>query len=333
VACGSGEFNKNYHKVTQIIDGNTLKVRNGVTIHLIGINNTQQSYDYLVNHVLNKKIWIKFDSKKHIIVSSKYDRVFAYVKEQNTSINAEILKLSLSSINNTYLNDSLNKFLYYSSISSPKTKSDRHPTISKKSNQLPQINKAPIKNLQQLVKETEPAVFLISTYNNHREIIGTGTGFFIQPNGLAISNFHVFENGKSWRIKTLNGEYQDVSEILYANKKEDLIIFRVGNIADKSALILSTSKPLKGEDIFVLGNPKGLESTVTKGVVSSLRSWVSKDDFIQIDAPISPGSSGSPVLNMKGKVIGIATLKIKGDCESCNFAINIEIVRKKLNSI
>jgi serine protease Do len=185
-------------------------------------------------------------------------------------------------------------------------------------------------SLQDLVKQTEPSVFLVITYNDEDKVIGTGTGFFIDTEGVALSNYHVFKGGSRWSIKTKDERYYNIDEVLDYDKDKDFIIFKVGDVKDPVSLKLSSSLPGKGEDIFVLGNPHGLESTVTKGVVSAIRSWYSKNDFIQIDAPISPGSSGSPVLNMKGEVIGIATLKIIEECESCNFAINIELVKQQL---
>ena len=93
-------------------------------------------------------------------------------------------------------------------------------------------------------------------------------------------------------------------------------------------LELSQVLPQQGEEIFVIGNPSGLENTVTRGIVSAIR-----EDLIQIDAAISPGSSGSPVSNMNGKVVGIATFKIVEGCELCNFAISADLIKKALNNI
>jgi len=73
-----------------------------------------------------------------------------------------------------------------------------------------------------------------------------------------------------------------------------------------------------------------LESTLTKGIVSAIRSEVVPNDRIQIDAAISPGSSGGPVMNMNGEVFGVATFKAL-DCENCNFAVNIKLILNNLN--
>lgn len=325
-SCGDGRFHKNFHRVTEIIDGNSIRVRNGVTIHLIGIENTKNSYQYLKQNILNKKIRIKYDSKKRSRVNNKYDEVYAYVIYKKTSVNAELLKLKLSGINDLYLNDSIAVFKnYYYGVNKQKVNITRPTPNSEYKG-----NNSKIMSLQELVKQTEASVFLVITYNENGEVIATGTGFFVDKEGIALSNYHVFKGGNRWRIKTKDERYYDINNVLDYDKEKDFIIFKVSGIRNHSSLKLSNSLPGKGEDIFVLGNPHGLESTVTKGVVSAIRSWYSKNDFIQIDAPISSGSSGSPVLNMKGKVIGVATLKIMEDCESCNFAININLVKRKL---
>ncbi len=331
ISCGGGGFHNNDHKVIEILDGNSIKVRNGVTIHLIGIEDTEDSYEYLQHSLLNKEIRIRYDSQKFFRVKNKNDEVYAYVKLGKKSVNGEILKLKLSGVNNLYLNDSIVIFKEYVYGEYTIDEIYSNNTTDSDSNS----NNSSNKTLQDLVKQTEPAVFLVITYDNGGNSIGSGTGFFVDKNGTALSNYHVFDGGSSWQIKTRNEKYYNVSnsDILDYDKNKDFIIFRVGdNIKNPSILKLSNTLPSKGEDIFVLGNPQGLESTVTKGVVSAIRTWYSKDDFIQIDAPISPGSSGSPVLNMKGEVVGIATLKIMEDCESCNFAINIDLVKRKLNN-
>jgi len=325
-SCGGGGFHKNFHRVIEIIDGNSIRVRNGVTIHLIGIENTKDSYRYLKRNILNEKIRIKYDSKKRSHVNNKHDEVYAYVIYKKKSINGEILRLKLTGINNQFLNDSIVDFenYYYGE------------NKQKINNLIPAANTeyrrddSRIMSLQDLVKQTESSVFLVITYNENDEAIATGTGFFIDKEGVAVSNYHVFKGGSRWRIKTKEERYYDINDVLDYDREKDFIIFKVDDIINTPSLKLSNSLPGKGEDIFVLGNPHGLESTLTKGVVSAIRSWYSKNDFIQIDAPISSGSSGSPVINMKGEVVGVATLKIKEDCESCNFAISIDLVKRKL---
>ena len=192
----------------------------------------------------------------------------------------------------------------------------------------------------ELVAYAEQCVFLVET-NRCGQTIGNGTGFFLSSAGIGISNHHVFNNGTSWRIKTKDNEIFEVTEILKRNQTLDFIIFRINNQSNKAFpfLRIAPEQPLKGEDIFVVGNPRGIAGTLSKGVVSAFRevnknteSFVEGDTYIQFDAAISSGSSGSPVMNMKGQVVGMATLKIM-ECENCNFAINMKYIKPFLEEI
>ena len=171
-------------------------------------------------------------------------------------------------------------------------------------------------------------MFIVRTYDRSGKGVGQGTGFFIESSGIGVSNYHVFEGGNAWRVQTTNGRQYEVEKIIKQNEKFDYVIFQV-KTHDVSYLPLSATLPGKGEDIVVLGNPRGLESTVSRGIVSSIRNFHQrKDALIQIDAAISPGSSGSPVMNMKGEVVGIATMQVE-KCENCNFAFSIDVLSKE----
>jgi S1-C subfamily serine protease len=84
-------------------------------------------------------------------------------------------------------------------------------------------------------------------------------------------------------------------------------------------LTVSGARPDAGERVIVMGSPLGLEQTATDGMVSAIRTMRDRGEFLQISAPISPGSSGGPVVNMAGQVIGIATFQVKG--QNLNFAV------------
>lgn len=180
--------------------------------------------------------------------------------------------------------------------------------------------------LADVANYAEQCVFLVYPINGNQSL-GQGTGFFIREDGLAISNFHVFAPGTEWAIETIDGRRFRVSEIVKSSESFDFVVFKVENNGENfPSLKLANQTPRKGEDILVLGNPKGLESTLTKGIISAIRSQTNKDDLLQFDAAISPGSSGSPVINLQGAVVGIATKKLL-DCENCNFAYNIQLTK------
>jgi tetratricopeptide (TPR) repeat protein len=112
--------------------------------------------------------------------------------------------------------------------------------------------------------------------------------------------------------------------VIAVDAEGDLALLRVDAPANQvRPLVLDKTSPQEGESVVVIGNPFGLEGSVTNGIVSAVRDIPTFGRIIQITAPISPGSSGSPVVNMQGQVIGVATLQITGG-QSVNFAIPSE---------
>ncbi len=334
VCCGRAPFDRKFHTVTSIVDGNTIKVDRRVTINLIGVDNTHSAEDFLEKYVLNKKVRVKFDRKKREVVKGRYDEVWAYVvTHDRISVNGELLKRQLCNLSTTYLNDSLRAFeMYAKGMAYNPDKANQNRLPKNDRNESSSYNTESV-DLPELVDRLDDAVFMVFTYDENENMIGTGTGFFIDGDGTGVSNYHVFEDGSEWYIKTLEGDVYRVDEIVTGSSYRDYIIFTVENNSGYSFpyLQFANGLPSKGEDIFVIGNPQGLESTLTRGVVSAIRSINSDDDFIQIDAAISPGSSGSPVMNMGGKVVGIATQK-RTECENCNYALNIEFVEDALRN-
>lgn len=333
VSACSKSVEERSHTVVQIVNGNTIGLKNGLQVQLIGVENTPESEQYLKELVLNKKIRFATDRSNTYKIKSSTQQVHAYIKTiKGLSVNAELLKRRLSPLNKEYLTDSLLAFQeYVNGDMSAATAPGYNPEVPEEETKLPESGKKmpEPRSLRQLVKMAEPCVFLIYALDEDGNITGSGTGFFINEHGLAVSNYHVFKGAAKYKIKTKASKYLPVSVIIDSDEETDYIIFKV-DTGQTPYLQLAKQLPEKGEDIFVLGNPKGLESTVTRGVVSAFRSMHAYYDYIQIDAAISPGSSGSPVMNMQGEVIGIATAKLD-QCESCNFAINMQLVEKKLD--
>lgn len=322
------------HYVTQIEDGNTLVLKDGLKVNLIGVEGNSETQEYLEHKVLHRKVKIVFDRSNYPDVNKDTEEVWAYViTETGSHLNATILREGLSSINNQYLTDSLVAFSGYSTytVTQPVQESLPESGPLKERNFRPRLPahepKTDFKSFADLVEYAEQSVFLVLGRNEKGRTISQGTGFFIGETGLAVSNQHVFEGGTEWMIRTKNGNRYKVTEIIESNKEFDYILFRVEmDKADQFPFLQAAEKtPRKGTDIFVLGNPRGLESTITRGVVSAIRDQGAEEAVIQIDAAISPGSSGSPVIDMDGKVVGVATYKAR-DCESCNFAMNIQLL-------
>jgi len=179
-------------------------------------------------------------------------------------------------------------------------------------------------NLPSLIKRIEPSTVIVFTYDDKGDFLRLGSGFFISQNGDIITNYHVLQEASSADVKTSVGKTYPITYIVAEDEQSDIIRLSV-DIPSKyvQPLFLSEAIPEVGERILVYGSPLGLEKTVSDGIVSAIREVPGYGELIQITAPISPGSSGSPVLNMNGEVIGIATFQfIEG--QNLNFAIPSE---------
>jgi tetratricopeptide (TPR) repeat protein len=184
-------------------------------------------------------------------------------------------------------------------------------------------------NLTAIVKKIEPSVVVIKTYNKAGEALSQGSGFGISEDGHVITNRHVLEGANRAEVKIADRKVFNVKKIVGEDEDGDLI--RVSTDIPRNImrpLSLSTSLPEIGERVMVIGSPLGLERTVTDGIVSAIReTLIFGGKVVQISAPISPGSSGSPVINMRGEVIGVATFQIS-EGQNLNFVIPSERVTK-----
>jgi S1-C subfamily serine protease len=180
----------------------------------------------------------------------------------------------------------------------------------------------------------EKTVMIIALDDNYQPL-GIGSGFLVGKNGEIATNYHVIEGASSALVKFVNKEEKfEVNSILQKSEKLDLAIIQI-NYSQSPLLLGDDELSSIGDKIYAIGNPGGLEGTVSEGIISGFRKVDEKFRLMQITAPISPGSSGGPVINQKGQVIGIASASIMIG-QNLNFAVPskklIEIISKpKLN--
>lgn len=181
-----------------------------------------------------------------------------------------------------------------------------------------QINIKEADNLSELFKLCKPAVFMVYTTDgiNYKQ----GTGFFISSDGIALSNYHVFEgtNQGKEQIQLYNGRKLKIDRVIRKDKERDFILFKVENISNVTYLNIANRSSEIGEQVIAIGNPEGLEHTLSTGIVSGYRE---NDFYIQTTTEITHGSSGGPLINLKGEVIGITTMGM--GTANLNFAINL----------
>ena len=168
------------------------------------------------------------------------------------------------------------------------------------------------------------AVFMVFTSDGSNTF--QGSGFFINSNGMAVSNYHVFKGtgiGME-KIKLVgdNTAYK-VAEIITKNEDSDFILFRV-NCDNTNYIPIASDKPKIGEKVYAIGSPRGLENTFSSGEVSQWRA----DYLMQISALIDHGSSGGALINEYGEVVGITSGSFAdGSQANLNYAWSIDAVK------
>ncbi|MCH8853283.1 MAG: tetratricopeptide repeat protein [Planctomycetes bacterium] len=186
-----------------------------------------------------------------------------------------------------------------------------------------------ILDLPELVARVKPSVVTILTYDADGQPAGQGSGFFIAEDRI-VTNLHVIQSANRAEIRLTSGAMFDIAGVLADDEGHDLALLQVdltknGSTLTIKPLRLADTIPKEGERIAVIGSPLGLEQTVSDGIVSAVREIPGFGTIIQMTAAISPGSSGSPVFNMRGEVIAVAR-SIVVDAQSLNFAVAIEHV-------
>lgn len=178
--------------------------------------------------------------------------------------------------------------------------------------------------MPELVRRVKPSVVSIATYNSNNEPLMNGSGFFVRD-GQVVTNLHVIEGADHAEIRILDGKGKTlkVNGILKSDEEGDLALLSVVDPSDRDrAVQIAKAGPDEGEKIFVIGNPLRLEGSISDGIVAAVREVPTLGTVVQITAPISNGSSGSPVFNMNGQVIGVVTLKVTNG-QNINMALGV----------
>lgn len=162
-----------------------------------------------------------------------------------------------------------------------------------------------------------------------------GSGFIIDREGYILTNNHVVEKASSIKVKLSDEKEYDAS-VVGRDSKTDIALIKINAKQGLPAVVFGDSDKLEvGDWVVAIGNPFGLEHTVTAGIVSAKGRVIGAgpyDDFIQTDASINPGNSGGPLLNLKGEVVGINTAMFSGG-QGIGFAIPINVARDMLSQL
>jgi S1-C subfamily serine protease len=167
---------------------------------------------------------------------------------------------------------------------------------------------------------------------------GQGSGFILSKDGRILTNYHVIENAQKVEV-TLSDKHKYSAQVVLQDKAHDLALLQI-NAPNLTPAVLSESRDLQvGQNVYAIGNPFGLNGTMTTGIISSIRSvrepqGATIENALQTDAAINPGNSGGPLLNARGEVIGMNTLIATGGAEQSSgigFAIPVDTIKAVLS--
>lgn len=190
-------------------------------------------------------------------------------------------------------------------------------------------------DISTLIPQIKDAVFTVYAEDENKQVYASGSGFFVSSTGVGITNFHVLQGASGGHITCADGTEFRIKHIIDYNPEYDIIKFQVSPVNGYifKSLQIQSQLPLQGEFIVNYSNPLGTyANTVSTGIVSAIREYKGYEKVLQITAPISHGSSGSPVMNKQGEVVGIATFGNE-EGQSLNFAVSILQLQKMTRSL
>lgn len=192
---------------------------------------------------------------------------------------------------------------------------------------LPPVMKQAL-DAQQIAKKCSSAVFYIDIYSYNGKLAGTGSGFFISADGLAITNFHVAANSSALVITTSDGTvYTDVT-VIDAYKEQDLALLRVKGEAFSYLEIGDSTALQQGQTVYAIGSPRGLDNTMSQGIISNIQRVIGGTEYVQISVPIAPGSSGGALINEYGEVVGVTSAGLMTSTGDLNLAVPIRFAKE-----
>lgn len=183
--------------------------------------------------------------------------------------------------------------------------------------------------ISNLFSRNADAVVLIGAVGQSGKDSKAGTGFVITPDGFIVTNYHLLDKAKRVIIKLKNNTGYLKVKIVAVDIANDIVLIKVSG-KKLSTVKLGDSDSVKvGQRVVTIGNPLGLAETVSDGLISSLRNTSKGVGLLQISVPLSPGSSGGPLFDLDGEVVGV-TVASHPKGQNLNFAVPINVVKPLL---
>ena len=182
-----------------------------------------------------------------------------------------------------------------------------------------------------ILARVRPAVVTVIVDMGEGQEGWQGSGFIVGAEGLVVTNWHVIMGAKSALIKQENGAFFPVEGLLAWDFERDFALLKVAGKGLPTVPLGDSDALRQGDNVLALGSPKGLENTASQGIVSAIRELPGERKLIQTTAAVSEGSSGGPLLDMQGRVVGITSFQVL-EGQALNFAIPINEVKEKLKA-
>jgi tetratricopeptide (TPR) repeat protein len=180
----------------------------------------------------------------------------------------------------------------------------------------------------QIYEKSAGAVVVVYTYDFSGKYNSQGSGIILNEKGIIATNFHVFAGCEKIEVRDKDSMLIELDGILGMNIEKDILILRLKENKYSNIPVTQSGQLKIGQKVYAIGSPKGFQNTISEGIISGLRK-IGKlnNDYIQITAPLSPGSSGGAVFNSQGELIGMSCMGVKGG-ENLNFAIPVQEILK-----
>lgn len=159
----------------------------------------------------------------------------------------------------------------------------------------------------------------------------SGSGVFLNPDGMIVTNRHVVGTSNIVAVR-LNDGCELEGKVIRSFRDIDLAFVRIERPEPNNCVVPSTERLKVGQPVYAIGHPFGLQNTLTMGIVSAVGRSIGGERYIQTDAPINPGNSGGPLFNEFAELVGINTL-VLGDSQGLGFAIPVEEVVERYQMI
>jgi S1-C subfamily serine protease len=187
------------------------------------------------------------------------------------------------------------------------------------------------KPAREIAKQAFPSVVLVVMQDTSGQPTSQGSGFVVRD-GQVVTNHHVIAGAVSGFVRLVDKSSKyEISGTVAIDDAHDLAVLAVPGLVAPSLPLGDSNKIAVGDEVYAIGNPQGLEGTFSQGIVSGIRR-ADSDTLLQMTAPISPGSSGGPILNGSGEVIGIAVATFT-DGQNLNVAIPISYLTPLIGGI